>query len=136
MNMRAQQSMDFDLPEGILLSIPRDYATNVAAAPVRLLDEVCGRRLLVRWDDEEVQFVGPKGGCAYRRGGIRGFGLGRRKLHGLPMCELWVDAGEAYLPVLYSLAPDEAELREAALHDLVSRMVDAGVPLPPLNDTG
>jgi hypothetical protein len=45
------------------------------------------------------------------------------------MCELWVDVGRAYLPVLYTLAAREAGVREDALRELVRRMVDAGVPL-------
>jgi hypothetical protein len=122
--------IDLELPEGILFDVPRDYATNVAGAPVRLLADVFPGGVRVRWDDETIEFVGPAGGCAYRRVGIGGFGIGRRTFHGWPMCELWVDLGNGYVPVFYTLGAHESEVREGVLRALVRRMVDAGVPLP------
>jgi hypothetical protein len=123
------QSATFDLPEAILLDIPRDYARNVAFAPVRILEEASESGLLIRWGDAEIAFVSRDGGCSYERQRIS-FTYGRRRIMGWHICELLVEVGDSgYLPILYAEEKDETLLR-----GVIDQMLRKNVPLQPFHE--
>lgn len=113
----------FEIPEGIWLDIPADYARVRPGGAVRLLNESIGEGLQVRWDDSEIQFLSKSGSFAYQRKLVRAFHMRQAKMMRWRMCVLYAQVYDKFVVILSSDVKDEA-----LFNGLMNRMIEAGVP--------
>jgi hypothetical protein len=115
-----------ELPEGLALSIPRDFVKNgFGGERVALLPASAKSGLTVRWDDRSIEFASIRGGVSYSRSAIKRFRVeyGRRAMH-WTLCALSAeleDGGQTILSCEVS--------KKTAFQSLLARLVSAGVPI-------
>lgn len=123
-----------DLPNGINLHLPLDYARFCGGDPVRILDEYCDIGVGVRWDEHAINFMGERGGVGYRRSAIFGSQVNNHeRVMAWYICTLRIkirDPGPAEEGCGTSLLVFETyESNVAAFEQFVRNLRESGVPV-------
>ena len=119
------KTVTFELPSAVSLSRPPDSAPLVKDGTVRLLAERVAAGLVVRWDDQRIEFVSVNGGVSYPWSIISRFVVDRRRrIMNWELIGLEIELPEVWHNLLIADRKDES-----AFDAFVETLLAAGVPI-------
>lgn len=119
----------FQLPKALILSLPCDYAKNVDPVGVKILAESVPDRLIIRWTEDRIDFIGPPGGVSYDRSRIQSFHIFRnRRVMSWRTTELTVKLPDCFSPIIYCMHDVDSACTD--FDTIITALKAANLPIP------